>query len=254
LQDFNLLSTPFLQISAMKPKQSAQKNRQRDLFRPELVKIIDSGHGLVKLAKAANWDRLDEMFGRTYCPDNGRPAISTRLMVSLQYLKYTYNLSDDDVVAGWVENPYWQYLSGMQFFEHDPPINSSSMTRWRKRIGEAGAEELLKETIAAGLRHKVVKTHQLKRVNVDTTVQEKDIRFPADARLYYRARQRLVDSAKQRDIPLRQKYSRNAKHLLAQQSRYAHARLMKRARRCTRKLRTYLGRVIRDIERKPLSE
>lgn len=234
----------------MKPRQSPHKNRQRDLFRPELVKIVDPGHGLVKLAKVVDWERLDETFGTTYCPDNGRPAISTRLMVSLQYLKYTYDLSDDDVVAGWVENPYWQYLSGMQFFEHDPPINPSSMTRWRQRIGEAGAEELLKETIAAGLKLKVVRPHQLKRVNVDTTVQEKDIRFPTDARLYYRARQRLVVAAKQRDLVLRQNYNRNAKQLLAQQSRYAHARQMKRAMRCTRTLKTYLGRVIRDIERK----
>ena len=105
LQDFNHLSPLFLQIFAMKPRKSPQKNRQQDLFRPELVKIIDPSHGLVKLAKVVDWDRLDEMFGKTYCPDNGRPAISTRLMVSLQYLKYTYNLSDDDVVAGWVENP-----------------------------------------------------------------------------------------------------------------------------------------------------
>ena len=250
LQDFNPLSTHFLQILAMKPKPSAHKNRQRDLFRPELTKIIDPGHGLVKLAKAVNWNRMDEVFGQTYCPDNGRPGVSTRLMVSLHYLKFSYNLSDDDVVSGWVENPYWQYLSGMQFFEHDPPIDPSSMTQWRKRIGEAGEEELLKETIAAGLTIKAVKPHQLKRVNVDTTVQEKDIRFPTDARLYDRARQKLVDAAKQRDIALRQNYNRNAKQFLAQQSRYAHARQMKRARRCTRKLKTYLGRVIRDIERK----
>jgi len=234
----------------MKPKRSPHKSKQRDLFRPELTKIIDPGHGLVKLAKAVNWDRMDELFGKTYCPDNGRPGVSTRLMVSLHYLKYTYNLSDDDVVSGWVENPYWQYLSGMKFFEHEPPINPSSMTRWRKRIGEAGAEELLKETIAAGLKLKAVKSYQLKRVNIDTTVQEKDIRFPTDARLYDRARQRLVDAAKERNIKLRQNYNRNAKHLLAQQSRYAHARQMKRAKGCTRKLKTYLGRVIRDIERK----
>jgi transposase, IS5 family len=160
------------------------------------------------------------------------------------------NLSDDDVVAGWVENPCWQYLSGMQFFEHEPPIDPSSMSRWRKRIGEAGAEEMLKETIAAGLKLKAVEPHQLKRVNVDTTVQEKDIRFPTDARLYHRARQRLVDAAKQREIDLRQNYNRNAKHLFFQQSRYAHARQMKRAAKCTRKLKTYLERVIRDIERK----
>lgn len=162
-------------------------------------------------------------------------------MVSLQYLKYTLNLSDEDVVDGWVENPYWQYLSGMKFFEHEPPINPSSMSRWRKRIGEAGAEELLKETIAAGLKLKVVKLHQLKRVNVDTTVQEKGIRFPTDSRLYHRARQRLVDAAKQREIRLRQNYNRNAKHIFFKQSRYAHARQMKRAAKCTRKMKTYLG-------------
>jgi IS5 family transposase len=134
-------------------------------------------------------------------------------------LKYTFNLSDEDVVAGWVENPYWQYLSGMKFFEHVPPIHPSSMTRWRNRIGEAGAEELLKETIATGLTLKAVKPQQLQRVNVDTTVQEKEVRFPTDARLYDRARQRLVDAAKTRDIDLRQNYNRSAKQLLAQQSR-----------------------------------
>jgi IS5 family transposase len=234
----------------MKPKRSPDKCGQKDLFRTELSKIIDPAHNLVKLSKVVDWDRMDEFFGKTFCPDNGRPAVSTRLMVSLHYLKYTHNLSDDDVVSAWVENPYWQYLSGMKFFEHELPIHPTSMSRWRKRIGEAGAEELLKETIEAGLRLKAVKPYQLKRVNVDTTVQEKDVRFPTDARLYDRARQRLVDSAKERGIELRQNYNRKSKHLLAQQSRYAHARQMKRAKRCTRKLRTYLGRVIRDIERK----
>jgi IS5 family transposase len=138
----------------------------------------------------------------------------------------------------------------MKFFQHGFPIDPSTMTRWRKRIGEAGAEELLKETIEAGLKLKAVKVSQLARVNVDTTVQEKDIRFPTDARLYDRARERLVKAAKDRSIPLRQNYNRKSKHLLCQQSRYAHARQMKRAQGCTRKLKTCLGRVIRDIERK----
>ena len=233
----------------MKPKKSSIKNRQRDLFRSQLSNIIDPNHGLVKLAKVVEWDRLDELFGSTYCPDNGRPGVSTRLMVALHYLKYTHNLSDEDVVATWVENPYWQYFSGMKWFEHELPINASSMTRWRKRIGEAGAEELLKETIKAGLKLKAVKTFQLKRVNIDTTVQEKEIRFPTDARLYDRARQRLVDFAKERGIKLRQNYNRKSKQMLYWQSRYSHARQMKRAKACTRKLKNYLGRVLRDIER-----
>lgn len=157
----------------MKPKQSPHKSKQRDLFRPELSKIIDPRHRLVKIAKAANWERIDAVFGEAYSPNKGRPAISIRLMVSLQYLKSIFNLSDGEVVNTWAENPYWQYLSGMQFFEHDPPINRSSMTRWRKRIAAAGAEDLLKETIAAGLKIKSGKLRPFKRINADKTTQKK---------------------------------------------------------------------------------
>jgi IS5 family transposase len=171
-------------------------------------------------------------------------------MVALHYLKYTHDLSDEAVVRGWVENPYWQYLSGMKFFCHEMPIDPSSMSRWRRRVGEEGAEELLKRTIEAGLGLKIIKPSELGRVNVDTTVQEKHIRFPTDPRLYERMRQRLVAAAQREGIALRQSYVRVGKALLAQQSRYAHARQWARARRCTRKLRTILGRVIRDIERK----
>jgi IS5 family transposase len=126
------------------------------------------------------------------------------------------------------------------------------MSRWRRRVGEAGAGELLKETIEAGLRLKIIKPSELRRVNVDTTVQEKHIRFPTDPRLYDRMRQRLVKAAREEGVALRQSYVRVGKRLLAQQSRYAHARQFKRARRCSSKLRTILGRVIRDIERKSL--
>jgi len=150
-------STESLQFFDMKPKKSPHKDRQQDLFRSELVRIIDLNHGLVKLARVVDWDRLDEQFRSTYCPDNGRAGVSARLMVALHYLKYTYNLSDEDVVEAWVENPYWRYFSGMKYFEHRLPVDPSSMSRWRKRIGQAGAEELLKETIASGLNLKAVK-------------------------------------------------------------------------------------------------
>jgi len=234
----------------VKPRRPSSENPQQDLFRVELARIVDPGHPMVRLAEAVDWDRMDEVFGETFCPDNGRPAVSTRLLVALHYLKYTHNLSDDSVVEAWTENPYWQFLSGMKWFEHEAPIHPSSMSRWRKRIGEAGAEELLKQTIEAGLKLKAVKWFQLNRVNVDTTVQEKEIRYPTDARLYDRSRERLVKAAKARGIVLRQSYVRKAKAQLVQQGRYSHARQMKRAARCTRQLKTYLGRVIRDIERK----
>lgn len=236
----------------MKPTPSPVDDPQLDLFRTELASIIDLQHPLAKLAHVVDWAELEKVFGESYCDDNGRAAISTRLMVALHYLKFTYDLSDEAVVKGWVENPYWQFLAGMKFFQHKMPINPSSMTRWRNRIGSIGAEELLKETLKAGLALKAIKTSQLRRVNIDSTVQEKNIRFPTDARLYNRARERLVSAAADRDIPLRQNYNRLAPQALLKQSRYAHARQMKRARKCTRSLRTYLGRVIRDIERKCL--
>jgi IS5 family transposase len=218
--------------------------------RTRLANLLNERHPLVKLAQQIDWRSFDEHFGTYYSEGTGRPATSTRLMVSLHYLKYTHDLSDEAVLRGWVENPYWQYLSGMEFFCHEPPVNPSSMSRWRSRVGEAGGEELLRQTIEAGLRMGVIKPSELKRVNVDTTVQEKHIRFPTDPRLYDRMRERLVMAARREGVALRQSYVRVGKRLLAQQSRYAHAKQWRRARRCTRRLRTILGRVIRDIERK----
>jgi IS5 family transposase len=153
------------------------------------------------------------------------------------------------VVAEWVENPYWQHFSGERNFQHRMPIDPSSMTRWRKRLGEAGAEQMLRATIETGVAMRVIRPAQLKRVNVDTTVQTKAIRFPTDARLYQRMRERLVKAARAEGLRIKQSYEHVGRRLLMQSSRYAHARQMKRARACTRKLRTQLGRVVREIER-----
>ena len=221
----------------MKPPQSLDCEAQGDpqMNKIPLANLINPNHPLVKLAQSIDWANFDEQFGVSYSPKTGRPGISTRLMVALHYLKYTHDLSDEAVLRQWVENPYWQYLSGMMYFEYEMPIDPSTMSRWRRRISEVEAEELLKETIQAGLRLQIIKPSQLKRVNVDTTVQEKYIRFPTDARLYDRMRQRLVKAAKQEDLTLRQSYVRVGKRLLTQQSRYAHARQFRRARGCTSK-------------------
>lgn len=233
----------------MKPKPSERQAKEIKPSKIELARLLSEDHELVQIAQEINWERFEEKFGESYS-DKGRPGISTRLMVALQYLKYAFDLSDEAVVMGWVENPYWQYLSGMKYFEHELPIDPSSMTNWRKRIGIEGVEELLKETIQVGLNLKVIKPSQLKRVNVDTTVQEKDIRFPTDSRLYDRMREKLVKQAQVEGIDLRQSYVRVSKQHLLKQHRYAHAKQFKRAAKCTRKLKTYLGRTIRDIQRK----
>ena len=162
-------------------------------------------------------------------------------MVSLQYLKYVYDLSDEGVLELWVENPYWQHLSGMKFFEHQATIEASSLSRWRTRLAKVGAEKLLEETIKAGLRMKLIQPRQLERINVDTTVQEKHVRFPTDSRLYDRARTVLVNLAKRRRLKLRQSYERLGKQLMLKQSRYGHARQYKRAGKCGRHSQDLVG-------------
>ena len=232
----------------MKPKPSPA-TAQPDLFQTELRSIINLHHPLVKLAEEFNWDGFEQQLHPTYCALTGAPGINTRLMVALHFLKHQHDLSDEGVVAKWVENPYWQFFSGMQFFSHQPPIDSSSMTRWRTRLGQSGAESLLMATIQAGLKLQAIKPSDFSRVNVDTTVQTKAVRYPTDARLYDRARERLVKAARKEGLRIKQSYCRVGKRLVMKQSRYAHARQMNRARAVQRKLRTNLGRVIREIER-----
>jgi len=232
----------------MRPK-SEPKHPQREMFAVELEQMIDMRHPLVRLGQSLAWDGFEEALGATYHPTQGAPGISTRLMVALHYLKYQHDLSDEDVVAYWVENPYWQHFSGERYFQHRVPADGSSMTRWRQRLGEAGAEQMLRETIAAGMKMGAIRPAQLKRINVDTTVQTKAVRYPTEARLYHRCRERLVKAVRRQGLVIKQSYRHVGKKLLLQSSRYAHARHMKRARACTRKLRTQLGRVTRAIER-----
>ncbi len=232
----------------MRPK-SEPKQPQRELFQVELEQIIDMHHPLVRLGMCIDWTSFERSLGATYHPTQGAPGISTRLMVALHFLKYQHDLSDENALAHWVENPYWQQFSGERYFQHRLPIDASSMTRWRGRLGEAGAEQMLRETIAAGIKMGSIRPAQLKRINVDTTVQTKAIRYPTDARLYHRCRERLVKAARREGVVIKQSYQHVGKRLLLASSRYAHARQMKRARACTRKLRTQLGRVVREIER-----
>ena len=232
----------------MKPKKQ-EKSRCDDLFRMRLEQMLDQRHGLYRLSGKIDWSMVEERFGGLY-GEEGRPGIPIRLMVGLHYLKHTFNESDETVVARWVENPYWQYFCGEEYFRHTLPIDPSQMTRFRERVGDAGCEFMLKLTVKAGLETRTLSNASFAVVNVDTTVQDKAIAFPTDARLYHKARGALVRTAHQMGLRLRQSYARLSKVALARHGRYAHARQMQRARREQKRLKTYLGRVIRDIERK----
>ena len=231
----------------MKPKKPPPE--QDDLLRARLVEMIDMRHELVKLETLIDWDVFEREWTGFFPSHTGRPATLTRLVAGLLYLQHAHALSDEAVVARWAENPYWQHFCGETFFQHRLPIDPSSLTRWRKRIGEEGVEWMLTQTIEAGKRAGAVKGNDLKRVTVDTTVMEKNIAHPTDARLYEAARCKLVRLAREAGIGLRQNYNRLAPRLAGQVGRYAHARQFKRMRKALRRLKGYTGRVLRDIER-----
>jgi IS5 family transposase len=175
-------------------------------------------------------------------------------MAGLSILKHTYNLSDEGLCARWLESPYFQYFCGEEFFRHQLPFDRSSMTRWRKRMGEEKLIALLQESLAVAAKTKALRLSDLREAVVDTTVQEKAASFPTDAKLCHRARERLVRLAKRHGVRLRQSYARVSKFALIKHQRYAHAKQFKRAKRSLRTLKTYLGRVMRDIERAIVKE
>jgi IS5 family transposase len=233
----------------MGPKPVDERS-DHDLFRTELVNLIDQRHELAKLGELLEWQSFAQQWGSQFESTTGRPALPTRLMAALLYLKPVYALSDEDVVERWVENPYWQHFSGERYFRHDLPCDPSSLVRWRKRIGEAGCEWLLAHSIEAASKAGVIKRRSLDNVVLDTTVQPKAIAHPTDSRLLNRAREQLVGAAQNAGIPLRQSYARVGSAAALQAGRYAHAKQFKRMHREIRKLRTWLVRVIRDVQRK----
>jgi len=233
----------------MRPRERGDTG-QTDLLRSRLDAIIDMSHPLVKLARTIDWSFLEQRFGTVYEDKPGRPPLPTRLMAGLAILKHSYDLSDEMLCERWVENPYYQFFCGEEFFQHRLVFDRSSLTRWRQRMGEERLQALLQESLAVATKTEAIKPPDLNRVIVDTTVQPKNVMFPTDARLLNRAREILVRLAQRCGIKLRQSYARVGKFALIKHQRYAHAKQFKRANRALKKLKTYLGRIIRDISRK----
>ena len=221
-----------------------------DLFQPPLLELINAKHPLVKLAEWIDGSVFETRWSALFTSRTGQPASSPRLIAGLLYLQHTFACSDDDLICTWIENPYWQHFCGETYFQHKRPIDPSSLTRWRQRIGEKGVEWLLTETIEAARRGKAVKASSFEKIIVDTTVMEKAVAYPTDSRLLERGRQHLVKLAGTLGIRLRQNYNRQAPRLAVKVGRYAHAKQFRRMQASLKALRTLVGRVWRDIDRK----
>lgn len=140
--------------------------------------MIDPRHELVKLAALIGWDVFVREWVGFFPSGKGRPATEPRLVAGFLYLQHAYLLSHEAVVARWVENPCYQHLTGEVLFQHKLPIDPSSLTRWRGRIGEEGVEWLLTQTIRAGQKSSAIDEDSVRRVAVDTSVSEKNIAYP----------------------------------------------------------------------------
>lgn len=244
-------------------------------FRARLDHMIDLRHELAVLTSRMPWQQLEatlahrlsrqaiagktlpgtDLFGETIAlsarvNNAGRPRVPVRIMMALLYLQNAFNLSDEAVVARWAENPYWQYFSGLAYFEPRLPCDGSMLVKFRKLIGEEGVEELLAQTVQLAVQLKLIRKKDLQTVVVDTTVQSKAVARPTDSRLLEVARSKLVDAAKKAGTPLKQTFVCEGAQLLRKARGYAHARQFKRPSKAVSRQHTVLGRLLREVQRK----
>jgi IS5 family transposase len=227
---------------AMQTKPAASS--QISFLMPSLGEQLDPRQPLKQLADRLPWLEFEQAFGKYYSPE-GRPAKPVRLMVGLLLLKQMFNQGDETVVAGWVQNPYWQYFCGMTDFQWAVPCDPSDLVYFRQRIGEAGVQRILQVT---------VQLHgdkaQESEVVVDTTVQEKNITHPTDTKLAHKIIRRCWKLADGNGVKLRRRYRKAVRQCVMAQRWRKDPKKRKAAQRALRKMKVIAGRLIRELERK----
>ena len=219
-----------------------------------LIDFIDPNHRIVILADSIDWQGLEKAFPEltTYC--FGRPKLHPRLVLGLMMIQYLFDLSDRGVIERWVENPYYQYFCGCEYFENEVPMHHSGLSKWRGRLHKNGVSKILAETIRVGEKTKAVRKNSFKQVIFDTTVQPKNITHPTDSKLYHRTITQVARLAKGNNVKLKQTFKKASKQALVMAGRYLHARQSKRARVQIKKLKVMSGRILRDFKRKASPE
>jgi len=220
-----------------------KNNIQRDIFKPMLVDFINNQHELCLLAEKIDWIYFEKEFEQFYSK-LGRPSMPIRFMVGCLLLKRIYNLGDETLAGEWIMNPYMQHFCGMSHFEHKFPCDPSDFVHFRNRIGEKGIEKIFVYSVQIHGEKAMEK-----QVLSDTTVQENNTTFPTDAKLAKKVIDHCNKIAVKNDIKQRQTYSRVSKQLLRDTYNPKHPKRAKKAKQASRKLNTYAGRLIRELER-----
>ena len=225
--------------------QSKPKNRAQLGFYSTFAEQLNHKHPLFRLEKEINWSVFEDAFSKLYSETMGRPGKPIRLMVSLLILKHLRNLSDESVVAQWSENAYYQYFSGEDSFCSNQPCTFSELHHFRERIGEAGIELILKESIRVN-----GKDGESGNLSADTTVQEKNITYPTDDKLYKKIIKKCLAIADKEGVSPRQSYRTTIKKLSIIQRMRKNKNGASKARKANRKIKTIAGRLVRELERK----
>lgn len=212
-----------------------------------LSDMLNQSHALYKLADKIDWKKFDDAFLPLYCQNNGRPGKPIRLMCGLLILKHLRDLSDESVVEQWSENAYYQYFCGMREFTPSAPCASSELVHFRNRIGEKGIELIFQESIR--VNNEEDDKHHHDTAFIDSTVQEKNITFPTDAKLHKKIVNKVLDIARKLELPLRQSYTFVLKRIYRDQRFRNHPKNRNKAIKADRKLRTIAGRLVRELKR-----
>jgi IS5 family transposase len=218
---------------------------QTNLFGQDLLLQLDPDDPLLQLASAIPWEKFDQAFAVHYTIGIGAPSKPIRVMVGLLLLKQLENLSDEEVVLQWKRNPYYQAFCGMTEFQQDKPCHSTELVHFRKRIGKNGFESIFQMSV--GLHGRAALEDS---VNIDTTVQEKNITYPTDAKLAIKIINRLNKIAKKHGIQQRRTYNKEVKSLRLDIRHFRHVKKRAKARRALKRLRTIAGVLIRELRRK----
>ena len=201
-------------------------SKQLSMF-SSLEDMLSHQHPLFQLSNKINWECFENAFSPLYCNTNGRPAHPIRLMCGLLILKHLRNVSDEMVVSQWSENAYYQYFCGGLEFMPKQPCDASELVHFRNRIGEEGMELILAESIRVNTDHD--DEDHFDTAFIDSTVQEKNITYPTDAKLHKKIIKNVLKIVHDKCLPLRQSYTRTLKGIYRSQRFRNHPKNRKKA-------------------------
>lgn len=224
-------------------KGNPKKSSQQSFLYEGLSQTLNPRNPLYQLAGKIPWDFFEVEFTGAYI-NFGRPGKPIRLMIGILILKQMFDMSDEQIVRRWVENPYWQYFCGENEFQWEFPCDPSELTYFRKRIGENGVKKIFEVSIQIH-GNRAMEGELI----ADTTAQEKNITYPTDIKLHLKVYKFCLMVAKKEGLKLRQSYRRTMPHLLWQTRYIKIASRRKEGIKAARMLKVRVGRILRDIER-----